>query len=179
MSRKQVLGRGLSALLPGREDVPRGTFAHEVEIEGGEYIFRASGSVLTFDGFYKVWERDENGETELPELAEAEDLEYHGVKPEQHFSQPPPRYSEATLIKELEQRGIEVTIDGERRLLGPGDAYYFDSRRPHRFRNIGIRLAPTFPDFENLPRGQAHCRCAHQIRQTGRNSHWKKYRGHD
>jgi len=78
----------------------------QVEIEGGEYIFRANGSVLTFDGFYKVWERDENGETELPELAEGEDLEYHGVKPEQHFSQPPPRYSEATLIKELEQRGI-------------------------------------------------------------------------
>jgi DNA topoisomerase I len=78
----------------------------QVEIEGGEYIFRANGSVLTFDGFYKVWERDENGETELPELAAREDLEYHGVKPEQHFSQPPPRYSEATLIKELEQRGI-------------------------------------------------------------------------
>jgi DNA topoisomerase-1 len=78
----------------------------QVEIEGGEYIFRANGSVLTFDGFYKVWERDENGETELPDLAEGENLEYHGVKPEQHFSQPPPRYSEATLIKELEQRGI-------------------------------------------------------------------------
>ncbi|HMJ39603.1 MAG TPA: type I DNA topoisomerase, partial [Verrucomicrobiae bacterium] len=78
----------------------------QVEIEGGEYIFRANGSVLTFDGFYKVWERDENGETELPELAEGENLEYHSVKPEQHFSQPPPRYSEATLIKELEQRGI-------------------------------------------------------------------------
>jgi len=78
----------------------------QVEIEGGEYIFRANGSVLTFDGFYKVWERDENGETELPDLAAGEDLEYYGVKPEQHFSQPPPRYSEATLIKELEQRGI-------------------------------------------------------------------------
>jgi DNA topoisomerase-1 len=78
----------------------------QAEIEGGEYIFRANGSVLTFDGFYKVWERDENGETELPELAAGEDLEYHSVKPEQHFSQPPPRYSEATLIKELEQRGI-------------------------------------------------------------------------
>jgi DNA topoisomerase I len=78
----------------------------QVEIEGGEYIFRANGSVLTFDGFYKVWERDESSETELPELAADEDLEYHGIKPEQHFSQPPPRYSEATLIKELEARGI-------------------------------------------------------------------------
>src|SRR6202011_201489 len=78
----------------------------QVEIEGGEYIFRANGSVLTFDGFYKVWERDENGETELPELATDETLEYHGLKSEQHFTQPPPRYTEATLIKELEQRGI-------------------------------------------------------------------------
>jgi len=78
----------------------------QAEIEGGEYIFRANGSVLTFDGFYKVWERDENGETDLPDLAAGEDLQYHGIKPEQHFTQPPPRYSEATLIKELEQRGI-------------------------------------------------------------------------
>src|SRR5258708_2086453 len=78
----------------------------EVEIEGGEYIFRANGSVLAFDGFYKIWPREENGEADLPELAEGEDLDYHGIKPEQHFSQPPPRYSEATLIRELEQRGI-------------------------------------------------------------------------
>jgi len=78
----------------------------QAEIEGGEYIFRANGSVLTFDGFYKVWGRDENGENELPALAQGEGLDYHGIKPEQHFSQPPPRYTEATLIKELEQRGI-------------------------------------------------------------------------
>jgi len=78
----------------------------QVEIEGGEYVFRATGSVLAFDGFYKVWERDEKEEPDLPQLAEGEDLDYHGLKPEQHFTQPPPRYSEATLIKELEQRGI-------------------------------------------------------------------------
>jgi DNA topoisomerase I len=78
----------------------------QVEIEGGEYVFRATGSVLAFDGFYKVWERDEKDEPDLPELAEGESLDYHGLKPEQHFSQPPPRYSEATLIRELEQRGI-------------------------------------------------------------------------
>jgi DNA topoisomerase-1 len=78
----------------------------QVEIQGGDYIFRANGSVLTFDGFYKVWGRDENGENELPRLEQGEDLDYHGIKPEQHFTQPPPRYTEATLIKELEQRGI-------------------------------------------------------------------------
>ena len=78
----------------------------QVEIDGGEYIFRANGSVLTFEGFYKVWGRDENGENELPALTQGEDLDYHGLKPEQHFTQAPPRYTEATLIKELEQRGI-------------------------------------------------------------------------
>jgi len=78
----------------------------QVEIEGGEFVFRVTGSVLAFDGFYKVWERDEKEEPDLPTLAEGEDLDYHGLKPEQHFTQPPPRYSEATLIKELEQRGI-------------------------------------------------------------------------
>jgi DNA topoisomerase-1 len=78
----------------------------QVEIEGGEFIFRANGSVLAFDGFYKIWPREETGEADLPELSDGENLDYHGIKPEQHFSQPPPRYSEATLIRELEQRGI-------------------------------------------------------------------------
>jgi DNA topoisomerase-1 len=78
----------------------------QVEIEGGEYVFRSTGSVLAFDGFYRVWERDEKDEPDLPEVTEGEALDYHGLKPEQHFSQPPARYSEATLIRELEQRGI-------------------------------------------------------------------------
>ena len=79
----------------------------QVEIEGGQYVFRATGSVLAFDGFYAVWPRDEeNGAQELPPLTDGEPLDFHGLKPEQHFSQPPPRYTEATLIKELEQRGI-------------------------------------------------------------------------
>jgi DNA topoisomerase-1 len=80
----------------------------QAEIEGGRFIFRATGSVLTFDGFYKVWERgdDEEEEGRLPELNEGEALRFHGLEPEQHFTQPPPRYSEATLIKELEERGI-------------------------------------------------------------------------
>jgi DNA topoisomerase-1 len=79
----------------------------QVEIEGADYIFRTTGSILAFDGFYAVWPRDEDKDTpDLPEMAAGEPLDYHGLKPEQHFSQPPPRYSEATLIKELEQRGI-------------------------------------------------------------------------
>ena len=80
---------------------------NQAEIQAGDLVFRASGVRLTFDGFYKVWERDErDDEAQLPQLAPGEALEQHGLEPEQHFTQPPPRYSEATLIKELEERGI-------------------------------------------------------------------------
>lgn len=77
-----------------------------VDIEAGGLGLRASGSVLTFDGFYRVWERDDEREEQLPELREGEVLDFHGLEPEQHFTQPPPRYTEATLINELEKRGI-------------------------------------------------------------------------
>jgi DNA topoisomerase-1 len=80
---------------------------NQAEIQAGDLVFRASGVRLTFDGFYKVWERDErDDEAQLPELAVGETLRQHGLEAEQHFTQPPPRYSEATLIKELEERGI-------------------------------------------------------------------------
>jgi DNA topoisomerase-1 len=80
---------------------------NQAEIQAGDLVFRASGVRMTFDGFYKVWERDErDDEAQLPELAVGETLRLHGLEPEQHFTQPPPRYSEATLIKELEERGI-------------------------------------------------------------------------
>src|SRR5436309_1288991 len=75
----------------------------QVEISAAAYIFRATGSVLAFDGFYAVWPRDEDKDSpDLPVVSEGEVLDFHGLKPEQHFSQPPPRYSEATRIKELE-----------------------------------------------------------------------------
>jgi DNA topoisomerase I len=77
------------------------------DIAAGPFGLRATGSVLIFDGFYRVWERDDRDEDQgLPELKEGEMLDFHGLEPEQHFTQPPPRYSEATLINELEKRGI-------------------------------------------------------------------------
>ena len=80
---------------------------NQAEIQSGDLVFRASGVRLVFDGFYKVWERDErDDEAQLPELAAGESLRLHDLVSEQHFTQPPPRYSEATLIKELEERGI-------------------------------------------------------------------------
>ncbi len=76
-----------------------------VDITAAQYLFRANGSSLKFPGFYAVWPREEDEET-LPELQVGEALDLHRLHPDQHFTQPPPRYSEASLIKELEERGI-------------------------------------------------------------------------
>jgi len=76
-----------------------------VDIVAGQYVFRATGSHLKFPGFYAVWQREEE-EKMLPELGAGELLDLHELKPEQHFTQPPPRYTEASLIKELEEQGI-------------------------------------------------------------------------
>src|SRR5437660_1307268 len=76
-----------------------------VDIVAAQYIFRATGSNLKFPGFYAVWPREED-EKLLPALTAQEVLDLHSLKPEQHFTQPPPRYTEASLIKELEEQGI-------------------------------------------------------------------------
>ncbi len=76
------------------------------------YLFRAQGRVCVFDGFLKVYEEEKDaGEEEereqaLPPLTAGEWLELLQLLPKQHFTQPPPRYTEASLIKELERRGI-------------------------------------------------------------------------
>jgi DNA topoisomerase-1 len=76
-----------------------------VDIVAAQYVFRATGSHLKFPGFYAVWPREEDEKT-LPALSTNEVLDLHELKPEQHFTQPPPRYTEAALIKELEEQGI-------------------------------------------------------------------------
>jgi len=76
-----------------------------VEIEAKKYVFRATGQILKFDGFLKVYPMKFE-ENELPDLKEKEILDLIKLIPSQHFTQPPSRYSEATLIKALEQNGI-------------------------------------------------------------------------
>jgi DNA topoisomerase-1 len=77
----------------------------EVEILAKKYGFLATGQILKFDGFLKVYPMKFE-EEELPELEKGEILEVLKILPLQHFTQPPPRYTEATLIKELEKHGI-------------------------------------------------------------------------
>ena len=77
------------------------------------YTFRSTGSVMRFPGFMAIYthgrddgDKDELDDGALPLVAEGEDLDLTKLVPEQHFTQPPPRFSEATLVKALEEQGI-------------------------------------------------------------------------
>ncbi|HEY4499812.1 MAG TPA: type I DNA topoisomerase [Candidatus Paceibacterota bacterium] len=77
----------------------------QVDIRAAQYTFRASGNILVFDGFLKIWEQKFQEKT-LPQLSENEILSLIELKPSQHFTEPPPRFNEASLIKTLEEFGI-------------------------------------------------------------------------
>jgi len=84
-----------------------------IDISAGRFVFRATGSVQKFDGFLKVYQEgrdekpdDEEDERTLPLVAKGETLALNKIDPEQHFTEPPPRYTEATLVKALEEKGI-------------------------------------------------------------------------
>jgi len=90
-----------------------------IDISAGDYTFRVTGSVQKFDGFLRVYqmpaanadrEDDEKGDegegNALPRVSQGQVLKLDAIRPEQHFTEPPPRYTEATLVKELEEDGI-------------------------------------------------------------------------
>ncbi len=81
-----------------------------VDITASDYIFKASGYIVTFEGFTALYEdskdEKEKKETSLPKLTEGDVLKLHELTAEQKFTQPPPRYTEASLIKALEENGI-------------------------------------------------------------------------
>ncbi len=85
------------------------------DIYNGDYLFRASGYTVKFQGYMAVYEESEEAsesdlhtmeKTKLPELKEKETLKLLEIKPGQHFTEPPPRYTEASLIKFFEEKGI-------------------------------------------------------------------------
>ena len=93
-----------------------------IHIVGGSYLFQANGSVIKFPGFLSIYtpgregtaasktdsdsSNTESDENMLPSLSEGESLKLLNLNPQQHFTQPPPRFSESSLIKELEEKGI-------------------------------------------------------------------------
>ncbi|EAQ06120.1 type I DNA topoisomerase [Yoonia vestfoldensis] len=83
----------------------------DVASADGQVILRANGQVMVFDGFIAIYEegRDDTADDDdkrLPQLAQGEKVVKQSVDPEQHFTQPPPRYTEATLVKRMEELGI-------------------------------------------------------------------------
>jgi DNA topoisomerase-1 len=88
-----------------------------IDIKAGRFTFRSTGSVQKFDGFLKVYQEgrddtpkdgaeDDDAERSLPRVEQGEKLKLSAITPNQHFTEPPPRYTEATLVKALEEKGI-------------------------------------------------------------------------
>ena len=83
----------------------------DIASRDGQVELRSTGQVVLFDGFIKIYEegRDDSGDEDdarLPQIMEGEAAEKRSITPEQHFTQPPPRYTEATLVKRMEELGI-------------------------------------------------------------------------
>lgn len=100
---KRTLASQMAAARMERTTVDVGSADGQVEL-------RANGQVVLFDGFLKIYDqgRDDDGDDEgrLPQIAQGEPAAKRKVTPEQHFTQPPPRYTEATLVKRMEELGI-------------------------------------------------------------------------
>jgi DNA topoisomerase-1 len=103
-----------SQMMPAIYDVTTAKITAVSAKTGKTYDFRVSGSVQRFDGFLKVYELqeekkdedDEGADNKLPNLDNVKKLELEKLSEEQHFTDPPPRYNEASLVKELEERGV-------------------------------------------------------------------------
>ncbi len=111
-----------------------------VDITAGDCLFKASGYSVKFDGFTKLYEESKDGESEqggaLPVITKGEKLKAKEVAGNQHFTQPPARYNEASLIKELEENGI-----GRPSTYAPTISTILD--RHYVERESGNQLKPT------------------------------------
>ena len=129
---------------------------------GNRAVFRATGSVVVFDGWLKVYQEaddddrkpddDGYGNTRLPAVKESDTLNRKEVKPEQHFTQPPPRYSEASLVKKLEELGIgrPSTYASIMQVLQDRDYVTLDKKRfvpEDRGRIVTAFLEKLFPQL--------------------------------
>ena len=131
----------------------------QAEIEAGPALFKATGSVMVFKGYTAVYEEgplDSGAEKEsdkrLPPLKEGQTLDLEKLEPAQHFTQPPPRYTEATLIKALEANGIGRPSTYAS-ILGNINGREYVTQEERRFRPTELGLMITdllvkgFPDI--------------------------------
>jgi DNA topoisomerase-1 len=129
----------------------------------GDYLFRATGSVVVFDGFHVLYSETKESEEEktfedlspVPALAKGDRAEVLDLKAKQHFTEPPPRYSEASLVKELETLGIgrPSTYSTIVSTLRDRDYVRVESRRFHPTelgQTVAKVMVNRFPDIFNV-----------------------------
>ncbi|HXG17839.1 MAG TPA: type I DNA topoisomerase, partial [Methylomirabilota bacterium] len=136
-----------------------------VDITANQCTFRATGQVLRFDGFLRVYmegkddktaDDDDDDEKQLPPLAEGDILRLLQLTPNQHFTQPPPRFTQATLIKELEEKGIgrPSTYASIMDTILSKEYVQEDEQRRLRPTHLGMLvtdlLVESFPDILNV-----------------------------
>ena len=133
-----------------------------VNIEAGPYLMRATGNVVKFPGFTLLYsESKDEDEEEKPggvpdDIAQGEALRLNEVDPEQHFTKPPPRFTEASLVKELEAQGIGrpstyaqiITTIIDREYVEKVDNRYFEATE--RGQTVNNLLVDTFPELFNV-----------------------------
>lgn len=132
-----------------------------ISISAGPYIFQASGSVMRFPGFMALYTSSNEGQSQsenkesLPVLSEGMVLKCHELEPKQHFTQPPPRFSEASLVKELEENGIGrpstyatiLTTIREKRYVNLVKGFFRPSELGFIVNDL---LIESFPDILNV-----------------------------
>ncbi len=137
--------------------------ATAVDVLAGPCRFRATGQVMKFDGFIRVYteglddeQSDEDREGQLPPLEVGQTLALEELLPEQHFTQPPPRFTQATLIKELEEQGIgrPSTYAASMGTIIDKEYVHQDDQKRMRPTELGILvtdlLVESFPDVLNV-----------------------------
>ena len=129
-----------------------------VDVSAADYLLRASGSRTKFPGFSVLYteSKENDGESEKtqlpPGIAAGQALDAQSLKPEQHFTKPPPRYSEASLVKELEAKGIGrpstyaqiISTLQDREYVERQDRYFVGTERGQTVNNL---LIETFPNI--------------------------------
>lgn len=125
------------------------------DISAGKHLLRATGTIMQFDGYLKIWPQKFQTK-ELPDLQTGEKLNPEKIIPEQHFTEPPARYNEASLIKTLEEYGIGRPSTYAPTISVIQDRYYVIKNEQRRFQptetgeSVNKMLTRHFPEIVDI-----------------------------
>ncbi len=158
----------------------------DIDAKSGSDVFwfRVTGSVMKFDGFLKVYEESKEGKDEedeelkhkLPALEAGQKLTLKSLQPEQHFTEPPPRFNEASLVKELEERGIGrpstyatilSTIQERQYVTKTGGKFAPDRNRFGRHRSAGREFQGHLRSRSTRPAWKKNSTRSKKARRSG------------